>query len=70
MLLIPLNSVGPPFNDSGDARVHAGFGVAFGSVGNLVLDIVAEQLRDHPAYSVAFTGMSGVLSAVRLPHLI
>ncbi|VDC07553.1 unnamed protein product [Peniophora sp. CBMAI 1063] len=66
MLLIPLDSVGPPLNGSGDARVHAGFGVAFGSVSDLVLDIVVEQLRQYPSYSVVLTGhsMGGALAAI------
>ena len=61
MMLIPLNSIGVPPNGSEDARVHAGFGVAFGSVGDLVLDTVAEQLRNFPTYSVVLTGMSAGL---------
>ncbi|KZV72868.1 alpha/beta-hydrolase [Peniophora sp. CONT] len=66
MILIPLDSVVTPANGSDDARVHAGFGVAFGSVGDLVLDTVTEQLREHPAYTVILTGhsMGGALAAI------
>lgn len=42
--------------------MHAGFGVAFSSVSDLVLDTVVEQLRQYPPYSVVFTGTSAVLS--------
>ena len=60
MLLIPLDSTVPSLNmnGSGDARVHAGFGAAFGSVADLVLDTVAEQLREYQSYSVVLTGTS------------
>ncbi|VDB94394.1 unnamed protein product [Peniophora sp. CBMAI 1063] len=66
MLLIPLDSVGPPMKGSGDARVHAGFGVAFGSVSDLVLNTMVEQLRQYPSYSVVLTGhsMGGALAAI------
>ena len=53
-MLMRLDSVGVPSNDSEDARVHAGFG-------DLVLDTVAEQLRNFPTYSVVLTGMSAGL---------
>ena len=66
MLLIPLDVAGEHSGGGDDVRVHAGFGTAFGSVGDLVLDAVIEQLHQHRGYSVVFTGMSGLLSHLGL----
>ena len=54
VVLVPLP--GAANTSASDARVHAGFAIAYTSVRRMVSEIVAEQLEAHPGYRVVFTG--------------